>query len=394
MSKNTDRTHTYAFILGSHPELSFAEIQAVLAETAGVVVERAHSAALVESPTELPVPELMVRLGGTIKIVEIVGAFDEDTVSDWLFEHIDEGSKFHFGFSLYALDEGVPVRGDWKTLHALGLAMKRAFKDAGISARFVESREVVLSSVIVHKERLLKNGVEIVLFKRRGGKMLFGHTRSVQPFQDFAKRDFGRPSRDTHSGMLPPKIARIMVNLGRPKNDSVILDPFCGSGTVLQEALLMGFTHVRGSDHSRKAVEDTRRNLEWMKLPSVPLTAERAQDLAASKTMHAHSVDRIVFEGYLGPPSPKPQTIADVQKELNQLYCESFDAFDTLLANDGIIVAALPFWVFGQVEKHLNVARIVSPKFHIQKTFLYKRPQSIVGREIVVLSRAKAFYFN
>lgn len=379
---------TYACILGSHPDLSYAEVEAVCTGLPGVSVQRAHSCALLHATQPIDAQALMQRLGGTIKIVEIVGPFDEDAMSDWLMERIDEGSKFHFGFSLYALEAGVPVRGDWKTLHTLGLAMKRALKNAGISARFVESREIALSSVIVHKERLLKNGVEIVLLKRAHGEMFFGYTLAVQPFQEFAKRDFGRPSRDARSGMLPPKVARMLVNLSQPSRGSVILDPFCGSGTVLQEALLMGFANVRGSDHSAKAVADTKRNLEWMKLQAVPLTTERVEDLGTSRTLRPSSVDRIVFEGYLGDPSPKPQRLVEMQQEMIQLYTAAFRSFDVILRSTGVIVAALPFWVFGPAEKHLDIKKIVGTTFHITKgPFLYKRPQSIVGREIVVLQR-------
>lgn len=379
--------HTYACILGSHPELSYAEIQAVCSGMPGVVVTRALGIAMLSCEAPIDALSLMERLGGTIKIVEVIGVYEEGAMTDWLFEQINEDTKFHFGFSLYPIAENVPVRGDWGTLHKLGLAMKRALKSSGISARFVESKEITLSSVIVHKERLLKNGVEIVLFKNAQG-MQFGHTLAVQPFGDFAKRDFGRPERDMKSGMLPPKIARILVNLSEPKKDSVLLDPFCGSGTVLQEALLMGFAHVRGSDHSQRAIDDTKSNIAWMKLPEVPLTCERVQDLATSNTMKAHSIDRIVFEGYLGPPSPKAQALDDVHTELTKLYCDAFDSFDFLLADGGVIVAALPFWVFGNAEKHLNIAQIVAPKFRITKgPFLYKRPTSTVGREIVIVRR-------
>jgi len=377
----------YVCILGSHPVLSYAEIEAVCSNMPGITVTRAHSAAVLTCDAPLDAATLMERLGGTIKIAQIIGDFNEENVTEWLFDQIDETTKFHFGFSVYAVEEGVAVRGDWSTIHTLGLAMKKALKTAGISARFVESREITLSSVIVHKERLLKNGVEVVLLKSRAG-MQFGRTLAVQPFGDFAKRDFGRPERDTHSGMLPPKIARILVNLSGATKDSVLLDPFCGSGTVLQEALLMGIAHVRGSDHSKRAIDDTKKNLEWMKLAAVPLTAERVQDLATSGTMKAKSIDQIVFEGYLGPPSPKAQLLDTVRTELTQLYCDAFDSFDFLLADGGVIVAALPFWVFGNVEKHLNIAQIIAPKFVItQGPMLYKRPQSIVGREIVVVRR-------
>ena len=60
-------------------------------------------------------------------------------------------------------------------------------------------------------------------------KGFLGQTLVVQPFKVLSKRDFGRPARDDHSGMLPPKLAQIMINLARRNDDistKTILDPF------------------------------------------------------------------------------------------------------------------------------------------------------------------------
>ena len=35
----------------------------------------------------------------------------------------------------------------------------------------------------------------------------------MQDFEQWGARDYGRPSRDAVRGMLPPKLARMMVNL-------------------------------------------------------------------------------------------------------------------------------------------------------------------------------------
>src|SRR5205823_3602162 len=87
---------------------------------------------------------------------------------------------------------------------------------------------------------------------------------AVQPFEQFSARDFGRPGRDDLSGMLPPKLAIIMINLAANDTISVLLDPFCGSGTILSEALLLGYKNLIGSDISEKAVADTKTNLDWI----------------------------------------------------------------------------------------------------------------------------------
>ena len=76
----------------------------------------------------------------------------------------------------------------------------------------------------------------------------------VQNISAYAMRDQKRPKRDAFVGMLPPKLAQIMINLAlgdqEPK-DKLLLDPFCGTGVLLQEALLMGLK-VYGTDLSQK----------------------------------------------------------------------------------------------------------------------------------------------
>ncbi len=379
--------HQYACIVGSHPELSLAELIAVFEsqELPVTDVQLKHSVALVACTEPLDAAALMERLGGTVKIVEIIGEFDEEAIADWLIEQADPTSKFHFGFSLYALSPEIKLKKHWKHIKTLGLALKKSFKNAEVSSRFVESKEVQLSSVIVHKERLLKNGVEIVLLKDTNS-IVFGKTLAVQPFQKFSKRDYGRPQRDVRAGMLPPKVARMMINLAQPTEDSTILDPFCGSGTVLQEALLLGYSQVIGSDISRKAVTDTKKNLQWLDLPPVPIHASRAELLVQNGIIHKQSVDRIIFEGHLGPPTPHPKQIPSIEKELQQLYAEVFKEFRAILAPNGVIVAALPFWYSKNQEHHLPIKQIISNGgFSLQRPpLLYRRPQQSVGREIII----------
>ena len=367
--------------------MSHAELEAVLSSYTGTLT-RKHITSWFRTDKTLDANTLMQRLGGTIKIVELVGAFDEEQLSEWLYAQVDESSKFHFGFSLYAFEHSTPVKKHWKTIHALGLSLKKSLKADGISCRYVQSRDITLSSVIVHKERLLKNGVEIVLLKGEG-ELLYGKTLAVQPFQDFSKRDYGRPARDTKSGMLPPKLARMLVNLSQPQQESIILDPFCGSGTILQEALLMGYTQIRGSDKSKKAIADTRQNLEWMEHANVPLQVVDARFLTSRGNIRPASVDRIVFEGYLGQPSPPKDKIQSIANDLQRLYAEAMKELAKVLTPDGVIVAALPFWSINKKETHLDTTTILrnAGLTQTQDPLLYRRPQSTVGREIMILKK-------
>lgn len=62
------------------------------------------------------------------------------------------------------------------------------------------------------------------------------------------------------SASLPARLARALVNLVAPPAGS-ILDPFCGTGSILLEARALGL-EAYGLDHNPKMVGMSRRNLE------------------------------------------------------------------------------------------------------------------------------------
>ena len=49
-----------------------------------------------------------------------------------------------------------------------------------------------------------------------------------------------------HKGELRPELSHILCSISEPDADDIFLDPFCGSGTILQESLLMNFQNVIG----------------------------------------------------------------------------------------------------------------------------------------------------
>jgi precorrin-6B methylase 2 len=61
------------------------------------------------------------------------------------------------------------------------------------------------------------------------------------------------------SGALRPAVAAMMVSLAGEPGDT-LLDPCCGSGTVLREAATVGWSRVRGGDIDPEAVDIARRN--------------------------------------------------------------------------------------------------------------------------------------
>jgi tRNA (guanine10-N2)-dimethyltransferase len=67
----------------------------------------------------------------------------------------------------------------------------------------------------------------------------------------------------THPSNLTPKLAVCMLNLARVKVGQVVLDPFCGAGSILMECEHMG-GHSLGVDIARRMVRGSGRNLKWI----------------------------------------------------------------------------------------------------------------------------------
>jgi len=235
----------YFFVLGNHSELSVAEIYSVLNSsttlTTGDVkyVSFVNGVLIIEAKS-LDWQALNKRLGGTIKIGEIVGEIDDlaGEIKGALSMLLEKNTKPYFGISLYgAKFNFLPT----------ALTIKKEMKIAERAPRYVTSRESVLWSVVVEQNKLTSGGLEMVIIKD-GDKYWYGKTLAVQPFKELSKRDYGRPSRDDQSGMLPPKLAQILINLTGADLDQTLLDPFCGSGTVISEAALIGFHNLLGTD--------------------------------------------------------------------------------------------------------------------------------------------------
>lgn len=375
------------FILGSHHELSKAEIKAVLGNKP-VVVETPE--VLVLNDVEQSAQALQERLAGTVKIGQIIGEMDvwnENEVADLIASFALEASgknKISFGISAYSMESEA---------RELGKLVKARLKHTGRPIRFVTSKQAQLSSVIVEENGLLSSGGEYVIMKVEG-KILIGQTETVQNYKAWSERDYGRPERDAKSGMLPPKLARLMINLsGIEPSGKTILDPFCGSGTVLAEAMLLGFAKLIGSDISEKAIENTSKNLAWLseqeKLQPSQLSLH-THDVRTLSEVVTDQVDLIVTETYLGEPRTKLSSPSDAErqkKELFALYEPAFKVLKSLLVTGGRMVIALPAFKTkeGMVRFNRNDC-FASAGFHVEHAFLYSRPDQFVAREIFVLS--------
>lgn len=381
------------FILGSHPELSKAEIESVLGHSCNPPQK---DVLFVDDPA-LNLSSLQQQLAGTIKVGHIIGEADsyiEKNAAE-LIATLASGAagknKISFGISIYDIGAEKKKQSIAHSRDELGKEVKKILKETGRPVRYVSSKDADLSSVIVEENELLASGGEYCLFIDKD-KIYIGQTEGVQDFKAWSTRDFGRPARDSKSGMLPPKLARMMINLSGVQMSQTLLDPFCGSGTILMEADLLGIEHIIGSDISPKAIADTKKNFEWLEnfydVNKTIVENLYVSDAALLDTRFTEPVNTIVAETYLGAPRTKPATEKELQKttqDLFQIYESCFQTLRKLITKDGTAVIAFPAFVMtdGSVH-HLDLNSFLKRTgWTITDTFLYKRDNQFVGRDIV-----------
>lgn len=374
----------YFFILGRAAALSRAEIMSVLRrkKIANRTIASANDFLILEIAGGIDAINLSQELAGTIKIGEVADAADKIN-AEKLIEILPPSDKILFGISAYGLNIDI---------NALGRQIKQLYKNNKIPCRFVSAKSYPLSSVIVQKN-LLKKGTEIIILKS-GGFIHIGRTSAVQPFELFNKIDYGRPERDAKSGMLPPKLAQIMVNLAELAPEAAILDPFCGSGTILQQASMLGYKNVIAADKSRKAVENTTKNIAWLeKLLNKKISfAVKQQSIENLRnTIKPRSIDAIITEPYLGPAlrGDEPlEKISAIAKDLTSFYQRAFKIFNIILKKNGIIIIVIPAIKHAEAASQLIPEKIIPQNYKILGQWQYSRPDQFIIRNICKIKLA------
>ncbi|MCD4705294.1 methyltransferase domain-containing protein [bacterium] len=402
----------YSFILGHSPQLSQAEIESVLRyrKIDFQIIVQSDYFLILETKIELDVEGLNNILGGIIKIGKIEFFVDKldniENLKNTFIEIIKKncnldkppqlkgecgGKKVKFGFSIYEKNSSVE-----KFIFQLAMNIKKHFKSEGISSRVLTSKEQDLSAVIVEKEHLIRLGFDMQILNSNG-RYYFSRTLAVQDFARFNALDYDRPRVDAQSGMMPPKLAKIMLNLSG--NRGIIADPFCGSGTILLMAAELGFKKIIGSDISEKAVIDSQENLKWYQerfdnnVHHYVFKSD-VKDLI-KEGIEKNSIDCIVSEGYLGKPLRGNESAEFIKKqilELEKLYLDSFRIFAKILKSQGVVVISLPIFHTFQQDFYLKVLDDIQDLgFKIESLLeeadiiVYKRENQKVFRQIVKL---------
>ncbi len=453
----------YAFVLGRVYTLSVAEILAVLEKpdvACGLVdnpvqiLDASKEVLIIETQKPLLCLPLQKKLGGVIKILKIVDLLEkrkQESLNFALRNYFKPSllkkeffreykGKKQFGISIYVLDEELIVKNTvpnwqnhskraepkdakakpitqtvWGEPNRVGMMIKKSLTESGLSVRVAlpEQFSLSLSSVTVSKNLLLEKGAEICLIAGKE-KVYTAKTLVVQDFEDYGRRDYQRPIRDEEQGMIPPKVAQIMLNLSGAKPTDYILDPFCGIGTIVQEGLLLGFK-MFGSDINPLAIRGSEQNLEWFRnryhVPAGKYIVNACDASQVSELVKQSPISAIVTECTLGPiygKFPSQNEINENFTNLEKLYTKCFADFAKFLKPKAKVVICLPAYKKNKDQYLMtptvdwakvlgyNVLELIPKKVANQmkflkltdrKTAIYDRKDQIVAREIVVFEK-------
>lgn len=278
-------------------------------------------------------------LGGTVKLFKVVKELENSIEDEKLVEEIvalllSQTKEPYFTFTQIGKGQRSISNTDIKNL----------IKENGKKARYFSSNPSE-SALLSHKSE----ATELLSFNLiKEGKLLLAQIMGVQDIDDWTNRDRNKPYADRRKGMLPPKVARMMVNIAlglwQEKNTGkpLLYDPFCGTGTVLLEAGMRKL-NVYGSDIDQNAVFGTRDNLEWFRKEYDSDIKSKVFYMDASHVNPESfeiKIDILVTEPFLGKQTPKDQELANVFKGLEKMYLGSLKSFANIL-NDRAVVAII-----------------------------------------------------
>ncbi|MDB5163715.1 MAG: hypothetical protein JWS12_333 [Candidatus Saccharibacteria bacterium] len=381
--------------MGRQPALGIAELESLYGSD-GLRVVSDSIVQLAKDPSEI----VFGRLGGSIKHAKLLTILPTTSwpeliryITRSLPEHlkyIPEG-KVKCGLSVYDLSVKVDQ------INKAGLEIKRVIKKTGRSVRVVPNKELALNSAqVLHNSLTGPLGLELLLI-RDGQKTILAQTVAGQNIEAYARRDQARPKRDARVGMLPPKLAQTIINLARPDLVGTILDPFCGTGVVLQEALLMGFS-TYGSDIDQRMVEFTRENVVTWLLNDDDTGRVQLEHGDATAHVWETPFDAIATETYLGQPfsaPPSPDKLHEVTQTCNTITKKFLRNLAKQTSPGFRLCLAVPAWKTVRGFTHLPTLEKLAELGYNRVSFvhvsdhdlLYYRPDQIVARELVTLIR-------
>jgi len=428
--KSAKSLKSFQFFLGSHRAVSLAELISLkLIKSAyfdfqnktsitenNIFVMFKESVVVSSAYTKNKILQKANMLGGSPKIAQVV-AIQRIKVPNQVIESIknilikditnlsktNQQKKFFATFNFYADIS--------KTAKHAKIEIKKALKQEGISLKILGRMQQARVNSATTNLVFSKNGLEFNITYSNANKILvISKTIFVQEYRLWQRLDYQKPHRDMKVGMLPSKLARIMLNLAKIDENKGFWDPFVGLGTtIMQGQFFKAYSY--GSDIDHKVLPKAEENVKWLlKSGSVRelrynifkfnvLDSPKSNKMLRSIIRHGR-FDALVTEGYLGYPQKKPfKNISDAKREwrkVSHLYKALTKIQLPALKVQGRLVVTVPMYKYKSKtgykwfipEFDFNAHRLKPISFKVGNLDWINK-DSVVGRRLYVLERIK-----
>jgi len=370
----------YLLQLGNTPKLSVFEAKQVI----GASVEQLDDhLAKFEADSNDQAIKLFEKLGASVRLIQLTQeakALAGQSIEEFLADYLINLKQAKFKLACAQLGDEQTERLDFYQL-------KQLLEAQDIKVRFVEGSRFGLSAAV-----LLHQRIEEFVIYQLADQVAIGETIAIQNIDHWTNKDRQKPYADRKKGMLPPKLARVMVNLAtNGGSEGLLYDPFCGTGTVLIEGLEMGL-NVVGSDLDQEAVIGAKTNLAWFK-DQQRLTGEvnifQADVSQVKKERFSQPVDYLVTEPFLGKPKPNLEQLPGIFRGLEKLYLGAFKQWQQILHDGSKLVVVFPRVEGGKQNYDLSglIDKLSAQGYTLLVNFgelRYHRKDAVVQRDILI----------
>jgi tRNA G10 N-methylase Trm11 len=365
----------YLFIVGRNVDLSVEEIKSFFKKE-GInfrIISKFNNGVLFE--TERILRGIVDKLGGTVSIGEVLAEGEAKKIIEILDNkplYKVKGNKLNY----------VVYDFNGKEFERLSFYLKNRFRIEQLKAteKKLTGRINLQSGEEASKVSSNLIDEQYFIFENAFGKII-----EETDYEKIEKRDMEKPVRRNELS-ISPRLAKILINLSQVKTGETLLDPFCGIGTILQEALLQNI-NVIGVDKDKKAIDCSELNLNWFKFNKGNYRLINED----SSKIQIHNIDAIATEPDFGELQKRIPSEAKAKEITKNFEILMINVLKNLKKNaKGRIVFTAPLVLVDKERIPCNFNNIaLMTGLRIVKGFPINefRWNSIVGRSIVVMEK-------
>jgi len=361
----------YIFILGRNIELSVAEIKSYLQRESYKILNESsrENALFLELDGELP-NNVVNSFGGVISIGKVLSQAIEKEL-DKIEIYMGKENKLNYVLWNYS-EIGNEIK-EYLKQKFKQEKLKATLKPMNQNLETQEGKKFKIPS-----SKRINEEYFVFSFEKEN---YFGKMIQKCNYKEIEKRDMEKPIRRS-SLAISPRLAKIMINLSGVKKGEILIDPFCGIGAILQEALIQKIK-VIGIDKDKSAISGAKQNLKWFGF------SQENHNLMCldSKKANIPNANVIVTEPDLGEVLKNEISLSKAKKTLNNFENLIIDVLNNLKSKvSGNVVFTSPLIKVGKKRISCDIEEITkNTGMRLFESFEDYRENQIVGRKIFVL---------